>query len=377
MWHLTLEKKRQFERISVLPIHESDDDWAIVIREAQEEGRNMDEELRQELEEVRDELIAVIPERFHSYVHDYTLNTPALAKQVRDDYMGWMKKQARLFENVLKKAWESRKEALPLLPQHAQDVFEDSLHDGVVTSVERIGSDLAIMFDMKGGFTSKAIIILKFVNISSEEGCVETGSYYVYDELRRVDKGIALRVIFDSPEMQWTVECETIEAAYYFRPVTYLEREGDMELKEYVESLNPAYRHVFITDAIVPWNLEMPQKKEDGFYIGGIKVAETMEECIERIFCDTYEDPYAIFSIPLPQEELEEAALGGDMELQVRAFNTLYAEPMANKEVINRIFRKIIVNEENEMIISVMAGHFGELGLLDEDIMTRFDELSE
>ncbi len=377
MWHLTLEKKREFERVSVLPIHESDDDWAIVIREAQEEGRNMDEELRQELEEVRDELIAVIPGRFHPYVHDYTLNTPALAKQVRDDYMDWMKKQARLFENILKKAGESRKEALPLLPQHAQEVFEDSLHDGVVTNVEHIGNDLALMFDMGGGFTSKAIIVLKFVNISSEEGYVETGSYYVYDELRRADKGVALRVIFDCPEMQWTVECETIEAACYFRPVAYLEREGDMDLQEYVESLNPAHRHVFITNAIVPWNLEMPQEKEDGFYIGGIKVAETMEECIERIFCDTYEDPDAIFSIPLPQEELAEAALGGDMELQVRAFNTLYAEPMANKEVINRIFRKIIVNEENEMIISVMAGHFGELGLLDEDIMTRFDELSE
>ena len=377
MWHLTLEKKRQFERASVLPIHESDDDWAIVIREAQEEGRNLDEELRQELEEVRDELVAVIPGRFHPYVHDYTLNTPALAKEVRDDYLDWMKKQAGLFENVLDKAREGREEAVPLLPQHAQEVFRDSLHDGVVTNTERTGNDLALMFGMEGGFTSKAIIVLKFVNIVSEEGSVEIGSYYVYDELRRADKGVALRVIFDCPEMQWTVECETIEAAYYFRPVAYLERDEDMDLQEYVESLNPAYRHVFITDAIVPWNLEIPQRKDDGFYVGGIKVAETREECIERIFCDTYEDPYAVFSIPLPQEELEEAALGSDLELQVRAFNTLYADPMANKEVINRIFRKITVHEENEMVISVMVGHFGELGLLDEEIMAKFDELSE
>ncbi|MGM9950629.1 MAG: DUF4085 family protein [Lysinibacillus sp.] len=374
---MTLEKKKQFERVSLLPIQESDEEWDIVIREAQEEGRDLAKELRQELEEIREELIAVIPERFHPYVQDDTLNTPTLPKQVRDDYVGWMKEQHRLFENTLEKAGESREEALPLLSEHAQEVFQDSLHDGVVTNVERIGNDLAVMLDMKGGFTSKAIILLKFVNVSSEEGFLESGSYYIYDELRRTDKGVALRVIFDCPEMQWTVECETIEAAYYFRPATYFERDEEMGLHEYVESLNSAYRHVFINDAIVPWNLETPQRKDDGFYVGGIKVAETTEECIEHIYCETYEDPYAIFSIPLPQEELEEAALGDNLEMQVRAFNTLYAEPETNKEIINRIFRNITVHEGNEMIVSVMVSHFEELGLLDEDIVNRFRDAFE
>lgn len=37
MWHLTLEEKKKLERASLLPIQESDDDWEIAIREAQEE----------------------------------------------------------------------------------------------------------------------------------------------------------------------------------------------------------------------------------------------------------------------------------------------------------------------------------------------------
>lgn len=375
VWHLTVEEKKKFERASLLPIQESNDDWEIAIQEAQEEGRDLAAELSEELEEVHEELLAVIPERFHTYVHDGTLNTPFLAKEVRDDYIGWIQEHERQFETMLERAAKGREAVMPFLSPTAQKVFQDSLHDGKIINIERSGNDLAVMLDMEGGFTPKAIIVLKFVNILHEEGKPEIGSWYIYDELRKRDGKVAVRVIFDCPETQWTIECETIEADYYFRPASYFERGEEVELRVYVNTLNPSYRYFFISDTIVPWDLKMPTTKADGLYIEGGKVADTVAGCIEHIYCDTYEDPYAIFSIPIPAEELEEAALGDDLERRVRAFNTLYDNPVPNKDIINRIFRKIEFEEGNDMMISIMVNHFRELEVLDEANIQKFKDL--
>ncbi|WP_413362636.1 DUF4085 family protein [Lysinibacillus sp. 3P01SB] len=375
VWHLTIEEKRKFERTSLLPIQESDDNWDIVIREAEEEGRNLDEELSAELQEIREELLTFLPQRFHPYIHNRTINTPLLAKDVRNDYIEWMHGQQRIFEMILEQAGQGREEVMPILTKNAQEIFQDSLHDGVIANIERSGNDVAIMLNMESGFTPKAMIVLRFINVWNEEGSPEIGSWYIYDELRKVNGRVALRVIFDCPEMQWTIECETIEAAYYFRPASYFEREEGIGLQDYIESLNSSYRYAFISDSILPWDLKMPAEKADGLYIEEVKVAETAAECIERIYCDTYEDPYAVFSIPLPVEELEEAALGDDVERRVRAFNTLYDNPSPNKEIINRIFHKIIIHEENEMMVSIMVNHFKKIGILDEKNTKKFQNI--
>lgn len=375
MWHLTIEEKRKFERTSLLPIQESDDDWDIVIREAEEEGRNLDEELSAELQEIREELLTFLPQRFHPYIYNRTINTPLLAKDVRNDYIEWMHGQQRIFEMILEQAGQGREEVMPILTKNAQEIFQDSLHDGVIANIERSGNDVAIMLNMESGFTPKAMIVLRFINVWNEEGSPEIGSWYIYDELRKVNGRVALRVIFDCPEIQWTIECETIEAAYYFRPASYFEREEGIGLQDYIESLNSSYRYAFISDSILPWDLKMPSEKADGLYIEEVKVAETAAECIERIYCDTYEDPYAVFSIPLPVEELEEAALGDDVERRVRAFNTLYDTPSSNKEIINRIFHKIIIHEENEMMVSIMVNHFKKIGILDEKNTKKFQNI--
>lgn len=375
VWHLTIEEKRKFERTSLLPIQESDDDWDIVIREAEEEGRNLDEELSAELQEIREELLTFLPQRFHPYIYNRTINTPLLAKDVRNDYIEWMHGQQRIFEMILEQAGQGREEVMPILTKNAQEIFQDSLHDGVIANIERSGNDVAIMLNMESGFTPKAMIVLRFINVWNEEGSPEIGSWYIYDELRKVNGRVALRVIFDCPEIQWTIECETIEAAYYFRPASYFEREEGIGLQDYIESLNSSYRYAFISDSILPWDLKMPSEKADGLYIEEVKVAETAAECIERIYCDTYEDPYAVFSIPLPVEELEEAALGDDVERRVRAFNTLYDTPSSNKEIINRIFHKIIIHEENEMMVSIMVNHFKKIGILDEKNTKKFQNI--
>jgi hypothetical protein len=60
----------------------------------------------------------------------------------------------------------------------------------------------------------------------------------------------------------------------------------------------------------------------------------------------------------VPLENLEVAALSDDLELQVRAWNTMYANPIELADTINRVLLKFEITEENEMMVIVYASHF-------------------
>ena len=53
MWNISKEAKKKFLKYNLLPIHESDHDWEIAIREAREEGEDLISRLNEELNEVK------------------------------------------------------------------------------------------------------------------------------------------------------------------------------------------------------------------------------------------------------------------------------------------------------------------------------------
>ncbi|MGM9945766.1 MAG: DUF4085 family protein [Lysinibacillus sp.] len=368
-----MEKKKESDKAHVLAIKESDEDWERDLQAAEEEGIDLAAELREWLDEVRPRLLQALPEKFHPYVHNHTFNTQYLPKTVREQYLAWVDSVELTFREVLQCAHENTQQALPYLSQTAHDVFSDSLHDAQIQMLERDDEMVTVMLNTSGGFTSKAIVILKFIGIQQEVGKLEKGSYYIYDELQKTADGFALRVIWDCPELEWTIHCKSIEAAYYFRPLAYHDATEQKDWQSFYKLLNRSYQHFFISDVVIPWDFTMPEERTDGVYIDNIKIANSLQECIALVYCDTYEDPYAIFSVPVPAEELEQAILSDDLEWKTRAFNTLYADPSAHREVINRILQIIDIQEENEMMISIMVQHFMKNGILDEETKERFN----
>ena len=115
MWNLSKEAKDHFLKSNLLPIQESDQDWEIALREAKEEGEDVIARLKEELEEVKEELIHFLPSRFIPYLENGTLNQPTLPKTVREDYLHWMREGDKQFEQVLDAAYEQTKQALPFL----------------------------------------------------------------------------------------------------------------------------------------------------------------------------------------------------------------------------------------------------------------------
>ncbi|WP_332646541.1 DUF4085 family protein [Lysinibacillus sp. 54212] len=385
MWHLTLQEKRAFEQAHVLSIPETDQEWESDLANAMEEGIDLLAERKEDLDDVRGRLLASIPERFYPYVLDGTFNTPQLPQTVREDYINWVNEQTSVFEAVLDAAHESKQGALPYLSHGAREVYEQSLHDAQIVGIKRLNNQLTLHLDTKGGFSTKSVVILSFTGIISEIGSIEVGQYYIYDEIIKTDAGIALRVIFDCPEVEWTIEAKDLDAMFYYPPKTYYDFSGTEDFAGYAASLNIEHPHFLITpniqSRIVDIREDAPylvlesgtlEQRVDGIYIGEELIAESFDRCISFVHTSIYEDPYAYFSEPVPMDELEAAALSEILELQVRAWNTMYANPQGCKTIINRVLMRLRPTEDNEMMLYVYVRHFEKEGVLKEETRTKY-----
>ncbi|MGM8215982.1 DUF4085 family protein [Bacillaceae bacterium W0354] len=393
MWNISKEAKDKFLKYNLLPIQESDHDWEISLKEAKEEGEDLITRLNEELEEVKEELLHVLPSRFIPYVENGTLNQPTLPKTVREDYLQWMKEADKEFEQVLSAAHENTVETLAYLPTTVQEVFAESLHDSMIERIERDKDTLHLYVNTDGGFSSKSLIHFIFKGVKSEDTDepIQVGQWLIYDELQKTDDGFAFRVLFECPESQWTITMQELKAEYFFRPKEYTrlkdeEKLDDMSITEYISMLNSEYRYWFITPHIkcVIETLSENIKIENGTIefkshsmivtVGKEHFSYDLNEYnpIQFIYTDIYEDPYAHFSEPIPIDELQEAALSDDLDLQVRAWNTLYTNPIKLADLINEVLLKMEITEENEMMLSVYASHFNNHDILKDEVVEKF-----
>ncbi|MGE8080086.1 DUF4085 family protein [Peribacillus loiseleuriae] len=393
MWNISKEAKEKFQKYNLLPIHESDHDWVSVLREANEEGEDLITRLKEELEEVKEELLHALPSRFIPYVNNGTLNQPTLPKAVREDYLQWMRDAVKEFEQVLDVAFDNTKHAVTFLPNAVQDVFAESLHDSTIERIERDTDMLHLYVNTDGGFSSKALIHFIFKGVIAEETekPIQVGQWLIYDELQKTDDGFAFRVLFDCPDAEWTISMKELDAQYFYRPKEYTrlrdeEKLEDTSIPEYIATLNSEFRYWFITphvecaiqslsENIVIENGSIEfESNEMVVTVGNERFSYDLNEYnpIHFIYTDIYEDPYAHFKEPVPIKELEAAALNDDLELQVRAWNTMYTNPKELADIINRILWKIEITEENEMMVSVYASHFYKKEILTEAVIEKY-----
>ncbi|MBY0098101.1 DUF4085 family protein [Mesobacillus maritimus] len=397
-WNLTKEAKETFLTCNLLPIHESDEEWEITLREAEEEGEDLQGRLKADLEEVKQELLQILPSRFLHYVENGQLNQPTLPKHVREDYLQWMRARDREFERVLDAAYKQTKQAVAYLPSSVQEIFAESLHDSTIERIEREGNTLHLYLNTDGGFSTKALIHFSFKKVSSEvsDQPIEVGQWLVYNELQKTDNGFAFKILFESPEDEWTIEMEGLDARYYYRPRLFMSLRDEEKLEvtsltAYTEQLHPDQSYWLITPDVTCaiQSLDGKISIENGeieygpseliVTVGTERFTYDTEERnpIEYIYTDVYEDPYEQANEPVQTDELKQAALSDELKWQVRAWNTMYHQPKELADIINEILLEIQVTEENEMILSVSTNHFHSEGILTEAVIEKFKSLLE
>ena len=398
MWNLSKEAKTRFSKCHLLPIHESDDDWKIAIRTAKEEGEDLLARLKENLKEVKAELLQVLPSRFIPYLEDGSLNQPTLPTAVREDYLQWIREADKEFEQMLDAAYEHTSQAVPFLPAAVQEVFAESLHDAIIERVERDGDTLHLYINTDSGFSTKSHIHLIFQDVITEETDepLQIGQWLIYYELQKTDDRFSLRVLFDCPDAEWTITMKGLDAEYYYRPSLYtrLRDEDQLEntaLSEYIAQLNPDNHYWLITphlnDRIKAFSENIILEKgtiefEENHVIVTFENQRFVYDAtevhpIQFIYTDIYEDPYAHLNEPVPTDEIEEAALSPDLELQVRAWNTMYENPHELAAIINRVLLKIKMTEENEMMVSVYTSIFYDNKILSDAVVEKYRHLLE
>lgn len=308
-----------------------------------------------------------IPSKFHPAILDGTF----LENQsVYQEYLAWCEQIIMQYQDEGEQAYRNRQLVVEKLSESGADVFRKTLHDGEILHIERVDDNVKLLFDMSSGFTSQAIIELTFLE-AIESG--ELNRYYIYDELIETEEGFGLRVISGAPNVEWTIFFKDVTAINLFRPKAYAEREQGITWNQFEAELNSALRYYIVQqNEIVEIQLTKLEQRGNEIYVGDILLGNTAKQAIKRIYCDTYEEPYAHFSEMVPVEELEEAALSDDPVLRVRAFNTMFEQGATVASIVNRVLRVIEVEEHDKMLIETIASHFYKLGQLDEDVKLRW-----
>ncbi|MGN7479432.1 DUF4085 family protein [Solibacillus silvestris] len=353
MFFLTRELQEEFNAASIYPFEEEE----------------VDAEFKEILYEQLAEYIDIVPHTFRQEIIERILfqNNALMA-----EFEKWSNGIIAHFTTNGNAVYEMREAIVECFHPSAQHVFQQSLHDGKILNAEQQGNEFTLLLDMSGGFTVESIVQLVFHSAQTEG---ELEGYYIYDELVKNEEGFALRVLssFGSRFAEWTIFFKDVMANCLYRPSVYIERGTIATWSEYAAALNKDDKYYIVNNSrFMGIDLASLSQTDRGIFADGVLLGDTYEEARERIYCATYEDPYAHLSEPIPADELLFAMFDSDQNMRVRAFNTIFARGEEVAYIANAALRKADVNEEENMYFCIIANHFNQLGCLEYDMKLKW-----
>lgn len=352
MFFLTRERQEVFDAAHTYPFEEEFD-------------KEFEDYLYERLAEYRD----VLPQKFQPEISERTLFQNAI---LMEGFEKWCNMTIEQFTTNSKVVHQKREAIVDRLHPSAQTVFSQSFHDGKILSAEQQGNNFILLLDMSGGFTVESIIQLVFHDVETA-GHLE--GFYVYDELIKIEDRYALRVLssFGSPYAEWTICFKDVTAKYLYRPAVYIEPGEVATWEDYVIALNLNDKYFIVKDReFVEIHLATLSQTDNGIFAGEVLLGDTFEEAKERIYCATYEDPYAHLSEPIPIDELLCAIFDVEQNIRVRAFNTIYALGEDAAYIVNAALRKVDKSTDDNLYFGIIASHFDQLGCLEDDVKLKW-----
>ena len=213
MKYFTKEWYDEMQVSGFLTFPETEEQWEE--NQAGYRGQGIDpaEAQRRNLEDKKDNLLKFLPESFHPYIYDGTLNSKYPTPELREMADRWEADYEARFDALLddySRHYESIKESLP---QGANQLTEKSLHDCVVKSIGRPSIDeLVLLIDCSGGFHYFKDVEVKFTGVSETvipDGL--QGARWLYNEIYLNGDHVELHVLFDAPITEVTIVCKDIQ----------------------------------------------------------------------------------------------------------------------------------------------------------------------
>ena len=219
MAYFTKDWYEKMQDAHVLALPESDEEWADYIRSFEENGEDIQAYLRNSLEQIKEQLLNVLPKEFHSHIDDGSINQPYLSKKVKMRLLTWLKGKQQECEGVLMQASVHFESIRDQLPEGFVTLKEDGLHDACILHVIRNDDTIRITLDGAGSFNNANRIVLIFQKVKEDHGelPLQGGQYWLYEEVDVHEAGAVFRVLVDGPITQWTVTAEDVTIEHYYK----------------------------------------------------------------------------------------------------------------------------------------------------------------
>ena len=424
MAFFTKEWYENMQDANVLVLPESDKEWADFIRSFEEEGEDVHTYLSDDLKQKKGLLLKLLPKEFHSFIEDGSINQPYLPKDVGIRLSAWLKGKQEEYEKVLEQARAHFDSICDQIPEGFVKLQENGLHDASILYIARIDDTIRLTLDGAGSFNAAAFIVLTFNKVDEDysDFPLQEGQYWLYEEVDVHRSGAIFRVLLDRPMTQWSVVARDVTMEHYYKAnslpfwqekeiIIGTSAEEIAEAKErlqvtlpqeYVELLaeqNGGYlTHDLIATAgamvdvgrlfsiaelvrngefvWISQNVALRFSKDSEpivVYKSVGQIAENFKQFLERCVSTEYVDEFAIYSVPLMDEELEPALLGEDLELMVRAWNTMYERPKDFVPLIEKGLLFLLVQKDENLLNmgTTYAYLFEDKGVFTEDFKER------
>lgn len=195
-----------------LSFPETKEEWDKSIKNFESNGRDYIKNRKQDLEILKNDLLKFLPEPFHPFINDGSLNTSYPTEKLRNMINNWKDEYNQQMEVLDKEYLSNYNSSKDLLPLNIVKLKEISFHDSNVISIENPTNDtFFINLDCEGGFNDFSEIKLIFLGVK-EISMPENikGGFWLYDEVYPTKSGFELHVLFDIPLIEFKIVAEDI-----------------------------------------------------------------------------------------------------------------------------------------------------------------------
>lgn len=213
MKYFTKELYEEMQVAGFLTFPETEEEWEAYQEGYRSDGVDPAKLHRQELEDIREDLLKFLPESFHPYIYDGTINSAYPSPKLREMISKWEADHEARVDVLLDDYSRHHASIKESLPPGAVLLTEKSLYDCVVNSVERPSDDVLVLrLDCRSGFHYFKEIQLTFTGVT--EALIPqdfVGALWLYNEIYLIGELVELHVLFDMPMTEVTIVSRDVQ----------------------------------------------------------------------------------------------------------------------------------------------------------------------
>ncbi|WML48728.1 DUF4085 family protein [Neobacillus sp. PS3-34] len=212
MKFFTKDWYEEMQILGFLMLPETKEEWDENIEDYEKYGMDYKRIFKEDVDLKKSDLLRFLPESFHPYINDYSINSEYPPLELRIMAEQWLKEYHKRMEILDQEYINHYKSIKDKLSNNVVQLHDNSLHDARVISYEIPSKDtFTIILDCRGGFHYFTDIKVTFTGVTelSIPNQLE-GASWLYDEVYCTNTGFEYHVLFDCPLTEFNITAENV-----------------------------------------------------------------------------------------------------------------------------------------------------------------------